>query len=60
MDKNTIKGAANDAIGSAKRAAGKATGDQRLMAEGAADKVLGKTQKAVGKIKDAARSALKD
>jgi uncharacterized protein YjbJ (UPF0337 family) len=58
MDKQTIKGSANDAIGSIKRAAGKATGDQRLMAEGAADKIVGKTQKVVGKAKDAARRAL--
>ncbi len=60
MDKNTIKGTANDAIGSAKSAIGKATGNERLKAEGAVDKVLGKTQKAVGQAKDAARKALKD
>jgi uncharacterized protein YjbJ (UPF0337 family) len=60
MDKNTIKGATNDALGSVKQAAGKATGNERLQAEGLADKVLGKTQKAVGKTTDAARKALKN
>jgi uncharacterized protein YjbJ (UPF0337 family) len=60
MDKNTIKGATNDALGSVKQAAGKATGNEHLQAEGLADKVLGKTQKAVGKTKDAARKALKN
>jgi uncharacterized protein YjbJ (UPF0337 family) len=60
MDKETIKGAANDAVGSVKQAAGKATGNERLQAEGIADKALGKTQKAVGKTKDAARKVLKN
>jgi len=57
MNKDTLKGAANDAKGSVKRAVGKATGDQRMMAGGAADKAVGKTQKAVGKAKDAMRRA---
>ena len=58
MHKDEIKGAAKDAAGSIKRAVGKATGDRRLQAEGTADKVTGKAQKAVGKIKDAARKGL--
>jgi uncharacterized protein YjbJ (UPF0337 family) len=59
MHKDTVKGAAKDAAGSIKQAAGKATGDERLQAEGAADKVAGKIQKGVGNLKDAARDALK-
>lgn len=58
MDKDTIKGAAKDAVGSIKEAAGKLTGNERLEAEGAAEKTLGKVQKGVGDLKDAARNAL--
>lgn len=59
MHKDQIAGAAKDAKGSMKRAAGKATGDERMQAEGTADKVSGKIQKGVGNLKDAARDALK-
>lgn len=59
MHKDTIKGAAKEAMGSAKQAIGKATGNERLEAEGAADKAVGKVQKGVGDLKDAARDALK-
>ena len=60
MHKDEIKGAARDAKGSIKEAAGKATGNQRLQAEGAADRVAGKVEKGVGAMKDAARAALKN
>jgi uncharacterized protein YjbJ (UPF0337 family) len=59
MHKDTIKGAAKDAAGSVKEAAGKATGNERLEAEGATEKTMGKVQKGVGDLKDAARDALK-
>lgn len=59
MHKDQIKGAAKDVAGSIKEAAGKATGDERLQAEGTADKIAGKIQKGVGDLKDAARDALK-
>jgi uncharacterized protein YjbJ (UPF0337 family) len=59
MHKDTIKGAAKDAKGSMKKAAGKATGDERMEAEGSAEKIEGKVQKGVGNLKDAARDALK-
>lgn len=59
MHKDTIKGAAKEAVGSAKQAIGKATGNERLEAEGAADKTAGKVQKGVGDLKDGARDALK-
>ena len=59
MHKDEMKGAAKDAKGSLKQAAGKATGDERLQAEGAADKVAGKVRKGVGSLKEAARDALK-
>jgi len=59
MHKDEAKGAAKDIKGSMKEAAGKATGNERLQAEGAADRVAGKVQKGVGSLKDAARDALK-
>lgn len=59
MNKDTIKGAAKDAAGSIKEGIGKATGNDRMAAEGAAERVEGKVQKGVGDLKDAARDALK-
>jgi uncharacterized protein YjbJ (UPF0337 family) len=59
MHKDEAKGAAKDVKGTMKQAAGRATGDERLEAEGAADRVEGKVQKGVGALKDAARDALK-
>ena len=45
MDKDRIKGAAEQAKGAVKKAAGKVTGDAKLEAEGKADKLAGKVQK---------------
>ena len=59
MHKDTVKGAAKDASGSIKEAAGKATGNERLEAEGAGERVEGKVQKGVGNLKEAARDVLK-
>jgi len=59
MHKDQIKGAAKDAAGSMKEGIGKATGNDRMAAEGAAERLEGKAQKAVGAAKDAARDALK-
>jgi uncharacterized protein YjbJ (UPF0337 family) len=58
MDKDRIKGAFDQAKGATKEAAGKVTGDQKLQAEGAADKIAGKTESAVGGVKDSARDVL--
>lgn len=55
MDKKRIAGAAQKAIGSVKKAVGKATGSKSLEAEGHADKAEGWVRSAVGKAKDAAR-----
>jgi uncharacterized protein YjbJ (UPF0337 family) len=60
MHKDEIKGAAKDAKGSMKEGVGKAIGDDRMAAEGAAERVGGKVQKGVGSMKDAARNALKN
>jgi uncharacterized protein YjbJ (UPF0337 family) len=59
MHKDQINGAAKDVAGSIKEGIGKAIGNDRLAAEGAAERVEGKVEKAVGGIKDAAGQALK-
>lgn len=53
MNKDRIVGAAKEAKGSIKEAAGKALGDAKLTAEGKSDKVEGKIQNAIGGLKDA-------
>jgi uncharacterized protein YjbJ (UPF0337 family) len=55
MDKDRIKGAAEQAKGSVKEAAGKVTGDTKLQGEGKADKAAGKVQSTVGGMKDAVK-----
>ncbi|HET9147689.1 MAG TPA: CsbD family protein [Acetobacteraceae bacterium] len=58
VDHNRVEGAAKQAKGSIKDAAGKITGDANLQAEGKADKAKGKIQNAVGGAKDKMRDAL--
>jgi uncharacterized protein YjbJ (UPF0337 family) len=60
MDKDRVKGAINDAAGRAKRQVGEWTGDTKAQVDGAAQQIKGKTQKAVGAVKDAARDAKSD
>ncbi len=55
MDKEHIKGAAEKIEGSIKEATGKLTGNDKLRAEGIADKAAGTTREAAGDIKDAGR-----
>ncbi|MTW15698.1 CsbD family protein [Rhodoplanes serenus] len=55
MDKDRIEGAMEQAKGKVKEGAGKLTGDQKLEAEGKADKASGKLQNAVGGLKDTLR-----
>ena len=57
MDKDRIEGSANQAKGAIKQGAGKLTGDAKLQAEGAADKLKGKAQNAIGGLKDTIRDA---
>ncbi len=59
MDKDRIAGSAKQAAGAVKEGIGKLTGDQKLKTEGALDKMAGKSQNAVGGIKDAVRQAAK-
>ena len=55
MDKDRIKGAADQAKGAVKETVGKAIGDTKLQTEGKADKLTGKVESAVGGAKDAVR-----
>ncbi len=55
MDKDRIAGAAKQAKGAIKEAAGKALGDAKLVADGKDDKAEGKIQNVVGELKDALR-----
>lgn len=57
MDKDRVKGAMDDAAGRVKRQVGEWTGDTESQAEGAAQQVKGKAEKAWGNMKDAARDA---
>jgi uncharacterized protein YjbJ (UPF0337 family) len=51
-DNDRAKGKANQGIGSVKEAAGKATGNEKLEAEGAGQKTEGKVQDTMGRAKD--------
>lgn len=55
MDKDRIKGSAEQVKGSIKEAAGKVTGDTKLEGEGKADKAAGKVQNTIGGVKDAVK-----
>lgn len=59
MDKDRIKGAADQAKGSIKQTTGKILHDDKLKAEGTADKLKGKVESAVGNAKDTIRDATK-
>jgi uncharacterized protein YjbJ (UPF0337 family) len=60
MDKDRIAGAAKQAKGAIKEAAGKTLGDAKLVVEGEHDKAEGKIQNAVGGAKDVLRKSLKN
>jgi uncharacterized protein YjbJ (UPF0337 family) len=55
MDKDRIKGSAEQAKGKAKEVAGKVTGDTKTEAEGKGDQVKGKVRNTVGGLKDSMR-----
>jgi uncharacterized protein YjbJ (UPF0337 family) len=55
MDKDRIKGTMDDAAGRVKRQVGEWTGDTNAQVEGTAQQIKGKTEKAVGQVKDAVR-----
>jgi uncharacterized protein YjbJ (UPF0337 family) len=57
MSKERVEGVAQKGVGAVKQGVGKAVGNERLQAEGAADKVAGAAKEAVGKAKDAVHKA---
>jgi len=57
VDKDRIKGAAEQAKGAVKDAAGKALGDKKMETEGKLEKAAGKVRNTVGGLKDAARES---
>jgi uncharacterized protein YjbJ (UPF0337 family) len=59
MHKDEAKGSAKKIGGTVKDKLGQATGDEKLRAEGKADKTEGRIKKGFGKAKDAVRDALK-
>lgn len=57
MSKDGIKGATQKTVGSVKEGVGKALGNDKLVAEGLADRAAGTAKEAVGKAKDAVHKA---
>jgi uncharacterized protein YjbJ (UPF0337 family) len=55
VDKDRIKGSAEQAKGAVKAAAGKILGDKKLETEGQTEKAVGKVQNAIGGLKDTLR-----
>lgn len=51
-----IKGLANEAVGNVKQGVGKATGNDKLVAEGKAQELKGEAQKTVGDVKDGTKN----
>ena len=60
MDENRFEGTARNVGGEIKGAVGDLTGDQKLQAEGAADKLAGKAQRTYGQAADAVRGTVSD
>ena len=60
MDKDRVRGSADQALGAIKEAAGKLTGDAKLEVEGNAEIRKGKMESAVGCAKDAVRQTARD
>ena len=53
-----IKGLANEAAGAVKQGVGEAVGNPKLQVEGAAQKLMGEAQGAVGDAKDAVKKVV--
>jgi uncharacterized protein YjbJ (UPF0337 family) len=60
MDKDRIKGKAEDIGGRIERQAGEWTGNEKTQAEGLKHQVKGKVRNMAGQVKDAGRDAMKD
>jgi uncharacterized protein YjbJ (UPF0337 family) len=53
-----VKGMANEAVGNVKQGVGKATGNDKMRAEGVVQEKKGEVQQAVGKAKDALKKGI--
>lgn len=53
-----VKGMANEATGNVKQGVGKATGNDKMRAEGVMQEKKGEAQQAVGKAKDALKKGI--
>jgi len=53
-----IKGLTNEAVGNAKQAVGKATGNDRLRAEGIVQETKGEAQQAKAKVKESLKERI--
>ncbi len=60
MNKDQVKGAAQQVKGHIKEAAGDAVGNEKLQAEGKIDKATGKVQKNYGDAKEHVKDAVHD
>lgn len=58
MDKEHVKGVADDVKGKAKEAVGHVFGDRKLEQEGKIDQAKGVAHKVAGDVKDAGRNAI--
>jgi uncharacterized protein YjbJ (UPF0337 family) len=59
MSSNRVDGAIDKGVGAVKEAAGKVTGNERLEAEGLAQKTKGDVQNKVGQVQDRIGDAIK-
>lgn len=59
MSKNRVEGAVEKGVGAMKEAAGKATSNERLQAEGVAQKAKGDIKNKIGKAQDKIGDAIK-
>jgi len=57
MSKEGIEGATQKGVGAIKESVGKAIGNEKLQAEGMADRVAGSAKEVIGKAKDAVHKA---
>jgi uncharacterized protein YjbJ (UPF0337 family) len=60
MNKDTVKGAIDQTVGSTKRHVGGALGDTKTEVEGAVQQIKGKIETGVGKLKDVVHDAKHD
>jgi uncharacterized protein YjbJ (UPF0337 family) len=59
MSKNRVEGAVDKGVGAMKEAAGKVVGNERLEAEGMAQKAKGNVKNKIGKAQDKIGDAIK-